>query len=522
MDFANMSTSDIERMMLEDAMAQSERYSKPDEGGKWLAMAQAMGAPTRTGSFGEGLGNVAGALGQYHKAEQDRRGQGEEARRNALNLVYKQKMDLEEKRAKVIAAKKPKFFQTSEGTLGFANDEDQTLDIRAVGPAQMKIVEKLQSRYTDILSKQGGYTDANQLQQAAYQLAMRDFSRMVSDTGFIAPQVGGNNPQPGGLSQLEPTGSEVSLPAGTVKEDVRSAEKFVQELAAKGMSEKQILAELAKKFGVPNKPTFEQADPLPQTRAVPTANKPIPIKTPQQIEQENAEAKTAYDLGAKETAVARSDLATYAPMKDTLATMEATTLGGMSSGVLAENLQKAGNLVSYFDPNSTLSKYASNSEAYELHLMDLVRTKIQALGAGTAISNIDLLVTKMAAGDKSLTVQGRLMLVGALKGAVENQRIENERKIDYFNEHKDLKGYKPSTDPQATMMPVMSKGPQGPTMRYDVLTYQNFKDKMAKAHPNEVDAPDFDKIVRNSFKKQSQIYREWIATGVDPRTKKAK
>jgi len=37
-----------------------------------LAMSQALGSPTKTGSFGEVLGNVAGAIGTAQEAEQKR------------------------------------------------------------------------------------------------------------------------------------------------------------------------------------------------------------------------------------------------------------------------------------------------------------------------------------------------------------------------------------------------------------------------------------------------------------------
>ena len=37
-----------------------------------LALSQALGAPTKTGSFGEVLGNVAGAVGTSQEAEQKR------------------------------------------------------------------------------------------------------------------------------------------------------------------------------------------------------------------------------------------------------------------------------------------------------------------------------------------------------------------------------------------------------------------------------------------------------------------
>ena len=48
-----------------------ERRVGPSDSEKWLAIAAALGQPTRTGSFGESLGNVAKTLGEQRSARRE-------------------------------------------------------------------------------------------------------------------------------------------------------------------------------------------------------------------------------------------------------------------------------------------------------------------------------------------------------------------------------------------------------------------------------------------------------------------
>lgn len=48
-----------------------ERRIGPSDSEKWLAIAAALGQPTRTGSFGESLGNVAKTLGEQRSARRE-------------------------------------------------------------------------------------------------------------------------------------------------------------------------------------------------------------------------------------------------------------------------------------------------------------------------------------------------------------------------------------------------------------------------------------------------------------------
>jgi hypothetical protein len=48
-----------------------ERRVGPSDSEKWLAIAAALGQPTRTGSFGESLGNVAKTLGEQKSARRE-------------------------------------------------------------------------------------------------------------------------------------------------------------------------------------------------------------------------------------------------------------------------------------------------------------------------------------------------------------------------------------------------------------------------------------------------------------------
>lgn len=55
---------------LQEAQARI-RARKPDKAARWLAFAQGMLAPTRTGSFGESLGRTAGLMGEARREERE-------------------------------------------------------------------------------------------------------------------------------------------------------------------------------------------------------------------------------------------------------------------------------------------------------------------------------------------------------------------------------------------------------------------------------------------------------------------
>jgi len=75
---------------MEDLRAQRVGPSKSE---KWLALAAALGQPTKTGAFGETLGNVAQTLGKYKAA-------GREAEQEKQNLLMKYGLEIGTERYK--------------------------------------------------------------------------------------------------------------------------------------------------------------------------------------------------------------------------------------------------------------------------------------------------------------------------------------------------------------------------------------------------------------------------------------
>lgn len=521
MNFTDLSTTDIERMMLERAMSRAERLSQTDEKAKWLALAQAMGSPTKTGTFGEGLGNVAGALGTYHTGEQQRRESADDAMQNALAIVYKQKMDLEEKKKKLLERQR-KFFQTSEGTFGFANEDEGTVDVRAVGPSQMKIVEKLQERYVNLLSKQGGFTDANELQRAAYQLAMRDYSRMASDTNYVPPEAR-VYPNPGGAAstgpipgqpQLDPMAPVADIdmskfknlpkaleqPVGGIP-DPNSGNVFGRPIGKDPLGDPRYTVKIP---GVNDKPAV-----------APTGNN-VPIKTPQQIEQENKYHAADIEESRKQYTEVSKKREEYVPTKDSIGRMEALTLEGSNQGFGAPAFTKLGSFMNYLDPNDRLSKFAQNDEAYTAEMVNLLRGKIQAFGAGTAISNLDLLVSKLASGDISNTRQGRLTLLGAAKSILEHARIEQESKMKWYKDHNgSMIGWEPPTESQAILMPVQTraknlKGGYDVVTTYEIRNFNDWSKEALAANPKLAKSKYKDDILKDMWeRKAAESRKEW-------------
>lgn len=102
--------------------------------------------------------------------------------------------------------------------------------------------------------------------------------------------------------------------------------------------------------------------------------------------------------------------------------------GNTPSGPLNPYLEVIGSFASTYDPKGTLAqKYGNNAPAYFGELMNLVRADIKALGAGTAVSNLDLIVSQMAAGDLRNSPQGNLRLIGLQKYAA-MEKAAHDRK----------------------------------------------------------------------------------------------
>jgi hypothetical protein len=112
------------------------------------------------------------------------------------------------------------------------------------------------------------------------------------------------------------------------------------------------------------------------------------------------------------------------------------------SGPLHEELVAVSGFMNYLDPDSSIVKVGDTIPSYFSNMMNLVRDKIKALGAGTAVSNLDLIVTQKSVGDLRNNPEGnkKLLAIMELQNAVLNDRLQ--RKIGYFEGNRDgYKGY---------------------------------------------------------------------------------
>jgi hypothetical protein len=103
------------------------------------------------------------------------------------------------------------------------------------------------------------------------------------------------------------------------------------------------------------------------------------------------------------------------------------------SGPLHEQLTNIGGFINYIDSDAKLAKGAATVPAYFGVLMDVVRDKITALGSGTAVSNLDLIVSQKSLGDLRNTPEGNRILNGLLRLNLAEFRERLNSKVGTFD-----------------------------------------------------------------------------------------
>ena len=116
--------------------------------------------------------------------------------------------------------------------------------------------------------------------------------------------------------------------------------------------------------------------------------------------------------------------------------------------------------------------------------MNLVREKIKALGAGTAVSNLDLIVTQKSVGDLRNQPEGnkKLLAVMRLHNAMLEDRLR--KKIAYFennggNGYQGYEEYKKSFGNEPTHM--VRRNPN--THEYVIQSRDQWLAEMKRANP---------------------------------------
>lgn len=169
------------------------------------------------------------------------------------------------------------------------------------------------------------------------------------------------------------------------------------------------------------------------------------FKTPQQLANEEAMGKGEYKVYEDY----KEKLGSLNSANQQISAMEGLLESDkLNSGLFHEEINKVGGFINYIDPKNQLAQNAGNDAAYYSKMMELVRDKIKALGAGTAVSNLDLIVTQKSVGDLRNTPQGNLKVMALMKLANETMgEIMNDKVGYYDSKGNTFQGYKRDTTP---------------------------------------------------------------------------
>jgi hypothetical protein len=189
-------------------------------------------------------------------------------------------------------------------------------------------------------------------------------------------------------------------------------------------------------------PTLAQpAGPVSGAPAAKAASGGPELMTPEILKMKEEQ----YKNYAKEHAADKDALKSSLSMIPSMSVMKAILSNKdmrMMSGPLHEKLVAGAGYLNYLDPDSKFVKVGDDVPTYFSNMMNLVRDKIQALGSGTAVSNLDLIVTQKSVGDLRNNPEGnkKLLAIMDLQNATLNEKLG--KKIGYFESNKNgYEGY---------------------------------------------------------------------------------
>lgn len=370
-----------------------------------------------------------------------------------------------------------------------------------VAPARFATeLPKLTEAWKDRLIK-GGKVDLNEIDNLAHQYAMKDISRMmgmhpfgnVGANGFESPvEIPGSTPAM--TREIVPQPTDSSLPPEAQGNPVigMNTEKGMRNAllsqagadVVEGDSPGNVFgAPVGVPGGAKNGYSFDPVtNKYIKDATVPSLAKPVgrlpeaspTIKSAQQIETENKLAGNYADENTADRA-ALKDLRQMEQSRQVLSEIMAS--GKNTSGQAHELVNKLGGYLNYIDPSASLSKSVANDALYFSNMMNLTRDKIAALGSGTAVSNLDLIVTQKSVGDLRNTPEGnaKLLAIMELQNATMDGKLNG--KLDHFDKAKSYDGYRGTADP--SHMVRASRLPDGST-KYWVQTRQGWIDERLK------------------------------------------
>jgi len=346
-----------------------------------------------------------------------------------------------------------------------------------MGIDQTQMYTSRVKQYIDELSKVGGMDFAT-MQSRAHELAQRDMANAnlgYRDLGGMTPKMEAGIVQPG----IVPPSPELSavpeslekppiVPEATVstsgyppnQEDQDNARKYIPIIQAelknaKGQRRTILQGELDRLQSMasgkmPNRMPTTWSGNVPDGITPPT-EQPVSVAsdkgstyvpTPAEKQMEEQQFKD-YAIENKADREMMSGIRNMGPSLEVMkAILSNPKL--INVGPLHEQLTELGGFMNYIDPNSQLAQSVGNTPAYFSNLMNLVRDKIKALGSGTAVSNLDLVVTQKSVGDLRNTPEGnkKLLAIIELQNATMMDRLQ--KKVGYFESGR--QGYKGYTD----------------------------------------------------------------------------
>lgn len=201
--------------------------------------------------------------------------------------------------------------------------------------------------------------------------------------------------------------------------------------------------------------------------------------------------KKLADAEVTDYTTTKEQLSAFRSANENIRPMEGIILSGKhTSGALHETLNKVGGYFNYIDPNGKLAESAGNDAAYFGNMMNLVRDKIKALGAGTAVSNLDLIVTQKSVGDLRNTPQGNMKVLGLTKLFNASMGAIGQGKVDYFDANNKLQGYKAPTEPTHAIRARRNPYGKETIMSYDVQSKDEWVTEQKRRNPGKDIPPD--------------------------------
>lgn len=154
------------------------------------------------------------------------------------------------------------------------------------------------------------------------------------------------------------------------------------------------------------------------------------------VEMAKLDAKAVNDLREKRSAASMT-----LPILKRLE--KATADGKTYSGTFAEFKTGMGRLLDSIGIKGVNIDKVSSSEQYAADIAELVRTKIKALGSGSAISNTDLLFTQRSMPELLKTPEGRMAIIRAMRADLTSVVEDADAADAYFRENRgNLGGFK--------------------------------------------------------------------------------